>query len=131
MIITIPIAPMGKPRMTRSDKWKKRPIVEKYWAFKKKIRSFVKDEMLSNVYRVGWIAYFPMPKSWSKKKKLEMKNSYHRQKPDRDNIDKAILDALFLDDSGVADGHLIKRWDDSQGPRIVLFIDSLEKENCK
>ena len=29
--ITLNITPVAKPRMTQSDKWKKRPIVEKYW----------------------------------------------------------------------------------------------------
>ena len=26
-----PVEPVAKPRMTRSDRWKKRPVVEKYW----------------------------------------------------------------------------------------------------
>ena len=32
--ISINIQPVAKPRMTRSDRWKKRPVVLKYWQFK-------------------------------------------------------------------------------------------------
>ena len=52
----------------------------------------------------------------------EMAGALHRAKPDRDNIDKAILDALFTDDSGIAAGHLEKRWDDGGGPRLEIIF---------
>ena len=32
--ITLNIVPVAKPRMTQSDKWKKRPVVQKYWKYK-------------------------------------------------------------------------------------------------
>ena len=32
--ITLNIVPVAKPRMTQSDKWKKRPATDKYWKFK-------------------------------------------------------------------------------------------------
>ena len=32
--MSINIQPVAKPRMTRSDRWKKRPVVLKYWQFK-------------------------------------------------------------------------------------------------
>lgn len=48
----------------------------------------------------------------------------HRAKPDRDNIDKALLDALFNDDSGIASGLIEKRWDDGNGPRIEAVFSS-------
>jgi Holliday junction resolvase RusA-like endonuclease len=47
----------------------------------------------------------------------------HRAKPDRDNIDKAILDALFPDDSVVAEGYLCKLWDDGKGARIEIEME--------
>jgi len=51
-----------------------------------------------NVIDVSWDAYLPMPKSWSKKKKSAMAGRPHRQKPDRDNIDKAAPgDSLSVD----------------------------------
>jgi len=72
------------------------------------------------VYRVDWTAYFPMAKSWSKKKKEQHAGQIHQQKPDRDNVDKAILDAIFKDDSIISDGLLKKRWDDGDGARIEI-----------
>lgn len=56
---------------------------------------------------------------------------YHLQKPDRDNIDKVVLDVLqelgwFADDSSVASGILIKRWaDPGQEPGMVLQVVKL------
>jgi len=51
-----------------------------------------------------------------------MSGQLHRQKPDRDNVDKGILDALWDEDSGIACGYLEKRWEDTDGPRIELII---------
>lgn len=72
---------------------------------------------------LSWRAYFEMPASWSKKRKAEMAGRPHRQKPDRDNVDKAILDSLFDDDAGVAFGTTAKYWDDGQGARIELVLE--------
>lgn len=60
------------------------------------------------------VAVFEIPKSWSKKRQAEALGTYHTQKPDRDNIEKAIQDGLnriaFRDDGQVADGRCVKRW---------------------
>lgn len=117
---TVNVAPIGKPRMTSRDKWHKRPCVDRYWRFKDAIKSSV--TVPDNASHLSWIAYFEMPKSWSKSKKRKMSNTPHRCKPDRDNVDKAILDALFIDDSKIYSGSLLKMWDDGHGPRIVLTI---------
>lgn len=118
---TIKIVPMGKPRMTRADKWKKRPCVMRYREFADELRKQA-GEMPGGVYDVSWVAYLPMPKSWSNKKREAMRGTMHQQKPDRDNIDKAILDSLFKDDSGIATGSICKMWDDGGGARINLEV---------
>ena len=120
---TAKIVPMGKPRMTQRDKWKKRSCVERYHAFCDSLRAQVKAP--ASAGDVSWVAYFPMPKSWSKKRKAAMKGQPHRQRPDRDNIDKAILDALFKEDSGIYTGRLAKYWDDGQGARIEIRIGAV------
>ena len=124
MNTTVPIKPIGKPRMTQRDKWDQRPAVMRYRAFADELRLRVGPVPALPLY-VGWVAYFPMPKSWSNAKREKMAGTYHRQKPDRDNIDKAILDALWKEDSCIADGRMIKRWDDGDGPRIFLEIRTL------
>jgi len=54
-----------------------------------------------------------MPSSWSQKKKREHDLRWHAQKPDGDNIAKAVLDALcehWADDCQVAWLTVRKRW---------------------
>ncbi len=115
--IIISIEPMGKPRMTQRDKWKGRPVVKRYHAFKDRIRDII-PSIPKDTQWLNWTSYSTMPKSWSKKKKEEHKGQLRLSRPDRDNIDKAILDALFKEDSHVAAGLIIKRWDDGYGARI-------------
>lgn len=101
------ITPMGKPRMTRADKWKKRPEVLRYRAFCDEVR-------LHNVtlpesdYHVIFV--LPMPPSWSKKKRAEYDGQPHQSKPDKDNLEKALLDAIFDNDSKIWDGRVTKIW---------------------
>ena len=121
-MIQLDIEPMGKPRMTQRDKWKKRPAVVRFHAFRDYVRLKTNSLDISDAYSVSWTAYFSMPKSWSNKKKEALKGQAHRQKPDRDNIDKAILDSLMKEDSGISEGKIIKRWDDGDGARIELVI---------
>ncbi len=122
--VTAYIEPMGKPRMTQRDKWAKRPCVERYFKFKDDLKHSVGSIIPDDVYDVSWTAYFSMPKSWSRKKKDEMRGARHMQTPDRDNLDKAILDSLFKDDSRISDGHIRKRWNDGNGPRIELTFNN-------
>jgi len=104
------VEPMGKPRMTKSDKWKKRPVVQRYWAFKDKL-NLEKGSFQMPLYNYWIIFYIPMAKSWSlKKKKLHVGNLHQQQKPDKDNLEKAFLDALLDEDHGVADGRVSKVW---------------------
>ncbi len=51
-----------------------------------------------------------MPKSWSQKKRTQLNGQAHQQKPDKDNLEKALLDAIFDDDSRVWDGRVTKLW---------------------
>ena len=122
MNITIHIEPMGAPRMTQRDRWAKRPCVLRYHAFKDVLRASAAGFIPKDASSVSWKAYFPLTKSWSKKKKSELAGKPHQQKPDRDNIDKAILDSLFKEDSVIAFGTIAKYWDDGKGPRIELEI---------
>ena len=49
----------------------------------------------------------------------------HRSKPDRDNIDKAVMDALFPEDSGIAAGTIRKVW--GEPPRVEGEITPLQE----
>lgn len=107
MIVFIPVAPVPKPRMTKSDRWKKRPPVTRYWQFKDDLREVIKGDLeprFSIIFRV------PMPKSWSKKEKALMDGKPHQAKPDVDNYLKAFMDAMCVDDSYVYDARAQKYW---------------------
>lgn len=106
---TIKITPVGKPRMTRRDKWAKRPCVMRYWAFGDELRLKLNDMPFEPDSLELQIAV-PMPKSWSKKKKNEHFAMPHKQKPDVDNMAKAVMDALLKDDSGVYHISVTKFW---------------------
>lgn len=112
---------IGKPRMTQRDKWKKRPNVERYRAWCDAARLNL-PPLPASPHRVDWVAFISIPESWSKKKKAEHSGKRHQSKPDRDNIDKGILDMLFQDDSGISDGTMAKRWDDGHGARIEVTV---------
>jgi len=101
------IDPVSKPRMTQRDKWAKRNCVEKYYRFKDEVQ-----RLGINIEDNGsWIIFvIPMSKSWSKKKKMSMDGKPHRQKPDVDNLMKALFDSIFDDDSGIWDSRATKLW---------------------
>jgi len=89
------ITPTPKPRQTQSDKWKKRPCVMRYRAFADECR--LKGVKVANNDSIKF--FMPMPKSWSKKKKIQMSGQPHTPKPDLDNLLKAIMDAVLKEDS--------------------------------
>ena len=68
---------------------------------------------------------FPMPQSWSYKKQEAMREAWHTQKPDIDNVTKAILDALkdrWRDDTQVVRLTVDKRWTDCEQGHTWLEI---------
>tara|TARA_R100001244_G_scaffold113101_1_gene83725 strand:- start:302 stop:682 length:381 start_codon:yes stop_codon:yes gene_type:complete len=110
-LIKYPKKGIAKPRMTRADTWKKRPIVLRYWEYKDDIKNWgeqnnfkLKDEIYVNFY-------IPMPNSWSKKKKIEMCKKHHQQRPDVDNLLKGLMDAFLEEDSHVHTVYAQKFWD--------------------
>jgi Holliday junction resolvase RusA-like endonuclease len=69
-----------------------------------------------------------MPLSWSKKKKALYAGQYHAQKPDADNVGKAVLDALtdcgaWVDDSQVASLPVIKRWAGQKPTTLIEIVE--------
>ncbi len=64
--------------------------------------------------RLRLVAFFEMPRSWSKRKRADMAGQFHTQKPDGDNVLKSFKDGLngiaWHDDCQVADARIVKRW---------------------
>lgn len=93
--IHIQVAPVSAPRQVRSDKWKNppRPCVARYRAFRDEIERYQLelDSPFSVIFKI------PMPKSWSKRKKEIWDGKPHMNKPDLDNLIKALLDSVYRD----------------------------------
>jgi len=101
-----PITPVPKPSMTHADRWKKRPCVLQYFAFKDEVR------LRKVTFDSGSIITFhlPMPNSWSAKKKATMNGKPHKQTPDFDNLMKALSDSVYKDDSHISSISIRKIW---------------------
>jgi Holliday junction resolvase RusA-like endonuclease len=84
--------------MTRSDVWKQRPAVLRYRAFADELRLKYREDL---PYSVKLRFEIAMPKSWSAKRRAAMRGLPHQQKPDWDNLAKAVQDALLPEDSVV------------------------------
>jgi Holliday junction resolvase RusA-like endonuclease len=103
---TYDITPIPKPRMTARDKWAKRKCVLRYFAFKDECR-----EKGVNVESGDHITFhMPVRQSWSRKKQREMVGHPHLNRPDADNLLKAVLDAVYTEDSHIWDIHVTKLW---------------------
>jgi len=103
------VNPIGKPRMTQRDKWKKRKCVESYYQFKDLIvwqkGGFVFPDSGAEV-----IFHIAMPDSWSLLKKREHIDKPHQQTPDIDNLIKALFDALMVEDKNIWNITATKYW---------------------
>lgn len=119
---TVPGAVMGKPRMTQRDRWAKRPNVLRYREFCDRIREYA-GTLPADVFGVHAVCYIPMPASWSQAKKSRHYGTLMRQKPDGDNIVKAVMDALLDRDEGVGCVGCIKLWctDEEAQMHVRLF----------
>jgi Holliday junction resolvase RusA-like endonuclease len=101
------ITPVPKPRMTRSDKWKKRPCVLRYWAFRDEVRlkKVILPESGAEI-----IFHMPMPNSWTGKRKEAWNGTPHRRTPDLDNLIKALGDAIYSQDKHMWNFKASKIW---------------------
>ena len=100
------ITPCPAPRMTRADKWKRRPCVVRYFDFRDQVRA----ARITLTDTPTLLFHLPMPKSWSKKRRREMVGQPHASRPDLDNLIKAIADAVFDEDSHIWKFTAEKRW---------------------
>lgn len=110
------MTPVSKPRMTQRDKWldPPRPCVARYRAYADRVRAVAGVSHFDMPEAGAAICFhIPMPKSWSKSRRAAKRGTPHRQKPDLDNLVKAVFDALLGEDCTI--WHLAsveKRWAD-------------------
>ena len=104
--------------MTKRDRWARRPAVVRYFQYRDNIRAAWGGREVPAELRLVFV--MPMPKSWSNKKRLLMNGTPHQQKPDIDNMIKAVLDALCEEDRFIYDVHATKFW----GENGILSIET-------
>jgi Holliday junction resolvase RusA-like endonuclease len=128
-IFVVPGEPMGKPRMTRADKWKTRECVMRYRGYADLVRLKAPAELHTFFgvtggapYYLAMTAFFSLPTSYSKKKQDRLAGKLHQVKPDIDNVTKTVMDALFKNDSSVARIFVEKKWDDGKGARVEICV---------
>lgn len=123
--IPIELTPKAKPRMTRRDKWYPREIVIQYWEYKDALQILVRQANIfkkinNGIINVDFI--IPMAQSTSKKNRLEVDGSFHLVRPDRDNIEKGLQDALWPEeDSMIHSGISNKYW--GEKGLIIFYVN--------
>ncbi len=139
MTIQVPGIPVGKgrPRMSVRGGHPRAYTPEKTVRYENLIRTTFMNDYPDAVpidvpVRVDIYAQFPIPKSWSKKKKASAVDGFVSKKPDIDNIIKAVFDGLngvaWTDDAMVASVVAEKNYTDKM-PRCCITITTLEEKN--
>lgn len=118
--ITFTVDPIGKPRMTQRDKWKKRAVVERYFAYRDVVRLQANLEKFEISGELDITFHLPVTKSYKEKQKTAMHGLPHTSKPDIDNLLKAFLDC-FDEDKGVHTIKAKKIWTKDFGKIEVSF----------
>lgn len=99
---------MGAPRQTQRDRWKGRPVIIRYHAYRDELNLKLPGYQLGRELDI--IFNLPMPASWSEKKKRSMAGRLHDQKPDLDNLIKGFTDAFHAEDKQLAIIKALKVW---------------------
>ncbi len=99
-IRVLDITPRAAPRQSRRDKWAPSKAVRIYRAFRDEVGYKIK-ELPEDFFHVVFL--LPMPASWSEKRKSETAGWPHHGTPDKDNLEKALLDAVYR---GSSDAHV-------------------------
>lgn len=121
IIMKFDVVPMGKPRMNQGDRYPPfRDVVVRWHSYKdavgwaaRKARFALPDSGFLLIF------FLPMPVSWSKTKKSRFRGRPHQQKPDKDNLEKALFDAMRMEDKAIWDSASVKLWSDA-GSILVL-----------
>ena len=125
---TVPGVPVGKgrPRVTAHGTY----TPQKTRDYEQKVRLCWKAQsgvsFASGVPLLASIvAYFPVPKSASRRRQEALEGTFHISRPDSDNVAKAILDSLnglaYPDDAAV---QIDRSWKirTNGAPRVEVFI---------
>lgn len=125
----------GRPRIVRNGAFVRAITPEKTRSYEGIVATFALDAMkgrqpFDGACSLEIVAYFQIPKSWSKKLQYgAIAGSVHPTgRPDGDNLLKAIADAcnsiVWKDDSQAVECRVIKRY--SHSPRVEVSVVHLQ-----
>ena len=113
----------GKPKAKQRPRWSGKFMYSPKSEWEKSIADQLSliNYQFNEAVRVDMTFYMPRPKNhyrtgkFSHILKASSPKKWHTSKPDRDNLDKAVLDCMtksgiFSDDSIVCDGTIKKMW---------------------
>lgn len=133
-IFTVPGEPRGKqrPRATRQGHMytPKETVIYENLVKHEFISKYPNAEPLPGAVMLKICAEYPIPESWSKKKKIEAVDmAVFPKKPDWDNVGKIVSDALngiaYADDAQVFLAVVMKRY--STRPRLTVSIEIMKE----
>lgn len=114
-VAVYPVEPVPAPRQVRRDTWKPSPPVQRYRAFRDALNLYA-PTIPEGFHHALFV--LPVSASWSEKRKRQMLGMPHTLRPDRDNLEKALLDTVHGEDCHVWDGRTSKLW----GTRGLVIV---------
>ncbi|MBO3326450.1 RusA family crossover junction endodeoxyribonuclease [Clostridium perfringens] len=131
VVVTGKIRGKARPRVCRGHAFTPKDTVQ----YEKLVRDCYQEQdgrYLEGSVRALIIAYYKIPKSYSKKRVQAIRDGLEkpRKKPDADNIAKIILDSLnkiaFNDDAQIIELIVLKKYTE-ENERVELMIESTRK----
>lgn len=125
MKIVVPGVPIPLARARAGKRGFYDPQYQAKQNFAWEVKKHWKDPPLKEALELTVTLRIPIPKSYSKKKKEQMKDQLHIRRPDGSNyfkfVEDALLGVLWEDDSYIAKGTFIKLWTLEDGSTEILF----------
>jgi len=135
--ITIKMNPFPAPRMSRRDSWNPSSSAQRFFRNRDQFKLLANTEGLTELPpAMGFTFHIPMPASWSKSKKAKHFGQMHQQKPDLDNMIKAVLDCLTYgrekDDAHMGTILMAQKiWAAEGEGRIMLYIPEAVQDSSR
>lgn len=108
------LRPAGLKRLKRLEKYNRYKI--SLLAEAKRMRFVLPEQGAAVTF------FIPVSKSWPKWKKEKMHMQLHQEKPDWDNLAKAMGDSLLIEDKHIASIMITKRWVNQTTGWIEIMI---------
>lgn len=112
----ITMAKIRGRRRTNAKEAKRVPLLSRWLTYSDEVKYRRIELNLDRFYHVIFV--LPMARSWSLVKRGEHLYHKHQNRPDKDNLEKGLLDILHGEDCGAWDGRVTKVW--GELPFIII-----------